>query len=89
MVRSLVRPQAKRQKTEYLTTDVNEHGSININGTELSRVTSFKYLGSTVASDDNQVGDECTCECSLVQMALVDWDALRQDNTRVPQVKGV
>ncbi|VDO63835.1 unnamed protein product [Heligmosomoides polygyrus] len=30
--------------TEYLTTDVVEHGSNKINGTELSRVTSFKYL---------------------------------------------
>ncbi|VDO92433.1 unnamed protein product [Heligmosomoides polygyrus] len=39
------------KKTEYLTTDVNEHGSLKINGTELSRVTSFKYLGSTVTSD--------------------------------------
>ncbi|VDO91368.1 unnamed protein product [Heligmosomoides polygyrus] len=38
-------------KKAYLTTDVNEHGSIKINGTELSRVTSFKYLGSTVTSD--------------------------------------
>ncbi|VDP18090.1 unnamed protein product [Heligmosomoides polygyrus] len=33
------------KKTEYLTTDVNEHGSIKINGAELPRVTSFKYLG--------------------------------------------
>ncbi|VDP10633.1 unnamed protein product [Heligmosomoides polygyrus] len=39
------------KKTEYLTTDVNELGSIKINGTELSRVTSFKYLGSTITSD--------------------------------------
>ncbi|VDP02846.1 unnamed protein product [Heligmosomoides polygyrus] len=39
------------KKTEYLTTDVNEHESIKINGTELLRVTSFKYLGSTVTSD--------------------------------------
>ncbi|VDO68760.1 unnamed protein product [Heligmosomoides polygyrus] len=37
--------------TEYLTTDVNEHGSIKISGTQLSRVTSFKYLGSAVTSD--------------------------------------
>ncbi|VDP12813.1 unnamed protein product [Heligmosomoides polygyrus] len=29
------------KKTEYSTTDVNEHGSIKISGTELSRVTSF------------------------------------------------
>ncbi|VDO19394.1 unnamed protein product [Heligmosomoides polygyrus] len=39
------------KKAKYLTTDVNEHGSVEINGTELSRVTSFKYLGSTVTSD--------------------------------------
>ncbi|VDO19210.1 unnamed protein product [Heligmosomoides polygyrus] len=39
------------KKTEYLTTDMNEHGPVKINGTELSRVTSFKYLGSTVTSD--------------------------------------
>ncbi|VDO95236.1 unnamed protein product [Heligmosomoides polygyrus] len=39
------------KKTEYLTTDVNELGSIKINGIELSRVTSFKYLGSTITSD--------------------------------------
>ncbi|VDP25932.1 unnamed protein product [Heligmosomoides polygyrus] len=35
------------KKAEYLTTDVEEYGSIRINGTELSRCTSFKYLGST------------------------------------------
>ncbi|VDP25846.1 unnamed protein product [Heligmosomoides polygyrus] len=53
MVRSLgiVRIQAKPQKAEYLTTDVNELGSIKINGTDLSRVTSFKYLGLTVTPD--------------------------------------
>ncbi|VDP30688.1 unnamed protein product [Heligmosomoides polygyrus] len=39
------------KKTEYLTMDAVEHGSIKINGTELSRVTSFKYLGSTITSD--------------------------------------
>ncbi|VDP11616.1 unnamed protein product [Heligmosomoides polygyrus] len=39
------------RKTECLTTDVSEHGSIKINGTELSRITSFKYLGSAITSD--------------------------------------
>ncbi|VDP05884.1 unnamed protein product [Heligmosomoides polygyrus] len=43
------------KETEYLATDVNEHGSIKINGTELSRVTSFKYLGSTVTSDGSLI----------------------------------
>ncbi|VDO83209.1 unnamed protein product [Heligmosomoides polygyrus] len=39
------------KKAEYFSTDVVEHGSIKINGAELSRVTSFKHLGSTVTSD--------------------------------------
>ncbi|VDP12811.1 unnamed protein product [Heligmosomoides polygyrus] len=52
MVRSLgIGLKLNVKKTEYLTTDANELGSIKINGTELSRVTSFKYLGSTVTSD--------------------------------------
>nr|CDJ93393.1 endonuclease-reverse transcriptase HmRTE-e01 [Haemonchus contortus] len=39
------------KKTEYLTTDPSEPGSIKINGTELTRTTTFKYLGSAIASD--------------------------------------
>ncbi|XGW17548.1 hypothetical protein V3C99_002275 [Haemonchus contortus] len=39
------------KKTEYLTTDSSEPGSIKINGTELTRTTTFKYLGSAIASD--------------------------------------
>ncbi|VDP11736.1 unnamed protein product [Heligmosomoides polygyrus] len=39
------------KKTEYFTTDVNESGSIKINGTELARTSVFKYLGSAIASD--------------------------------------
>ncbi|VDO69250.1 unnamed protein product [Heligmosomoides polygyrus] len=41
------------KKTEYLTTDVNESGSIKINGTgtELARTSVFKYMGSAIASD--------------------------------------
>ncbi|VDP27447.1 unnamed protein product [Heligmosomoides polygyrus] len=39
------------KKTEYLTTDVNESGSIKINGIELARASMFKYLRSAVASD--------------------------------------
>ncbi|VDO99872.1 unnamed protein product [Heligmosomoides polygyrus] len=42
-------------KTEYLTTDVNESGSIKINGTELARASVFKYLGSAIASDGGLV----------------------------------
>ncbi|VDO93776.1 unnamed protein product [Heligmosomoides polygyrus] len=39
------------KKTEYLTTDVNESGSIKINGTELAGTSVFKYLESAIASD--------------------------------------
>uniref|UniRef100_A0A7I4Y565 Reverse transcriptase domain-containing protein n=1 Tax=Haemonchus contortus TaxID=6289 RepID=A0A7I4Y565_HAECO len=39
------------KKTEHLTTDSSEPGSIKINGTELTRTTTFKYLGSAIASD--------------------------------------
>ncbi|VDP01431.1 unnamed protein product [Heligmosomoides polygyrus] len=39
------------KKSEYLTTDISESGSIKINGTELARTSVFKYLGSAIASD--------------------------------------
>ncbi|VDO87416.1 unnamed protein product [Heligmosomoides polygyrus] len=45
------------KKTEYLTTDVNESGSIKINGTELARTSVFKYLGSAIASYSGLVVD--------------------------------
>ncbi|VDO75490.1 unnamed protein product [Heligmosomoides polygyrus] len=39
------------KKTEYLTTDVNESGSVRLTVTELARTSVFKYLGSAIASD--------------------------------------
>uniref|UniRef100_A0A7I4YDH8 Reverse transcriptase domain-containing protein n=1 Tax=Haemonchus contortus TaxID=6289 RepID=A0A7I4YDH8_HAECO len=39
------------KKTEYLTTNSSEPGSIKNNGTELTRTTTFKNLGSAIASD--------------------------------------
>ncbi|VDO95061.1 unnamed protein product [Heligmosomoides polygyrus] len=39
------------KKTEYLTTNVNESGSIEIDGTELARTSVFNYLGSAIASN--------------------------------------
>ncbi|VDP47938.1 unnamed protein product [Heligmosomoides polygyrus] len=39
------------KKTEYLTTDVNESGSMKVNGTELARTSVLKYLGSAIVSD--------------------------------------
>ena len=38
-------------KTEYLTTDPNEPGSIKIDDAVLKRTETFKYLGSALASD--------------------------------------
>ncbi|EYC33056.1 hypothetical protein Y032_0002g578 [Ancylostoma ceylanicum] len=38
-------------KTEYLTTDVNQIGTISVGGTDLPRTEAFKYLGSTVSFD--------------------------------------
>ncbi|EYB84458.1 hypothetical protein Y032_0316g2295 [Ancylostoma ceylanicum] len=38
-------------KTEYLTTEVNQIGTISVGGTGLPRTEAFKYLGSTVSFD--------------------------------------
>ncbi|VDO73451.1 unnamed protein product [Heligmosomoides polygyrus] len=46
-----LRLNVKKTGVEYLSTDVNESGSIKINGTELARTSVFKYLGSAIASD--------------------------------------
>uniref|UniRef100_A0A183GXA0 FHA domain-containing protein n=1 Tax=Heligmosomoides polygyrus TaxID=6339 RepID=A0A183GXA0_HELPZ len=54
-----------------LTTDVNEHGSIKINGTELSRVTPFKHLGSTITSDGG-LKLEVNARCNGNENATVD-----------------
>ncbi|VDO98885.1 unnamed protein product [Heligmosomoides polygyrus] len=60
------------QKSEYLTTDVNETGSIEINGTALVRATHFKYLGSAIASDGS-----LTCEVnSRVSAAWSKWRSM-------------
>jgi hypothetical protein len=39
------------KKTEYLTTNPDENGTITINGTDLPRADNFKYLGSTLSAD--------------------------------------
>ncbi|VDO98451.1 unnamed protein product [Heligmosomoides polygyrus] len=43
------------KKTEYLMTDFTESSFIKVNGIELPRTSVFKYLGSAVASDGNQI----------------------------------
>ncbi|VDO98701.1 unnamed protein product [Heligmosomoides polygyrus] len=45
------------KKSEYLTTDVNEAVSIEINGTALVRATHFMYLGSAIASDGSLMSE--------------------------------
>lgn len=40
-----------KRKTEYLTTDPGEDGTIQIDGKDLPRVDAFRYLGSTLTSD--------------------------------------
>uniref|UniRef100_A0A914X8P3 Reverse transcriptase domain-containing protein n=1 Tax=Plectus sambesii TaxID=2011161 RepID=A0A914X8P3_9BILA len=39
------------KKTKYMTTNVDEHGTITINGTNLPRTLAFRYLGSTISDD--------------------------------------
>nr|CDJ91351.1 endonuclease-reverse transcriptase [Haemonchus contortus] len=60
------------EKTEYLTTDSSEPGSIKINGTELTRTTTFKYLGSAIASDGS-LGFETN---SRVNAAWLKWRSM-------------
>uniref|UniRef100_A0A7I4Y4S3 Reverse transcriptase domain-containing protein n=1 Tax=Haemonchus contortus TaxID=6289 RepID=A0A7I4Y4S3_HAECO len=60
------------KKTEYLTTDSSEPGSIKINGTELTRTTTFKYHGSALASDGS-LGFETN---SRVNAAWLKWRSM-------------
>ena len=39
------------KKTEYLTTDQTETGTITVNGSNLPRNEHFKYFGSTLSAD--------------------------------------
>ncbi|VDP21806.1 unnamed protein product [Heligmosomoides polygyrus] len=43
------------KQTEYITTDVNEPGSIKIDGSELARTSLSKYMGSAIASDGSLI----------------------------------
>nr|CDJ80634.1 endonuclease-reverse transcriptase HmRTE-e01 [Haemonchus contortus] len=60
------------KKAEYLTTDSSELGSIKINGTELTQTTTFKYLGSAIASDGS-LGFETK---SRVNAAWLKWRSM-------------
>uniref|UniRef100_W6NAY9 Endonuclease-reverse transcriptase n=1 Tax=Haemonchus contortus TaxID=6289 RepID=W6NAY9_HAECO len=60
------------KKTEYLTTDSSEPGSVKINGTELTRTTTFKFFGSAIASDGS-LGLEMN---SRVNAAWLKWRSM-------------
>ncbi|VDO25031.1 unnamed protein product [Haemonchus placei] len=53
---AMLRLRLNVKKTEYLTIDPKEPSSIKINGTEITRTTTFKYLGSATAL--RQIGFE-------------------------------
>lgn len=55
------------RKTEYLTTNTNDTGTININGTDLPRTENFKYLGS-VLSADGELNNEITARINATWM---------------------
>uniref|UniRef100_A0A914WJ88 Reverse transcriptase domain-containing protein n=1 Tax=Plectus sambesii TaxID=2011161 RepID=A0A914WJ88_9BILA len=57
------------KKTEYMTTDADEHGSITINNTNLPRTSAFRYLGSTF-SDDGSLATEVTAR---INAAWLKW----------------
>uniref|UniRef100_A0A914WD71 Reverse transcriptase domain-containing protein n=1 Tax=Plectus sambesii TaxID=2011161 RepID=A0A914WD71_9BILA len=44
-------------KTEYMETGQQTHGTISVNGQQLKKVTEFKYLGSILRSDGDSYPD--------------------------------
>ncbi|VDO19562.1 unnamed protein product [Heligmosomoides polygyrus] len=71
------------KNTEYATTDVTVSSSIKVNDIELPRTAVFKHLGSTVASDGKLMVESTP----INEVPLVDWRALRYEDTRTPEVK--
>ncbi|EYC26581.1 hypothetical protein Y032_0010g845 [Ancylostoma ceylanicum] len=43
------------KKTEYLTTNLDELSTIQVDGSDLRRTDYFEYLGSTLSADGNLV----------------------------------
>nr|CDJ84670.1 endonuclease-reverse transcriptase [Haemonchus contortus] len=62
-------------KRQYLTTDPSEPG-IEINGTELIRTTTFKYLGSAIAPDGSLVFEMVFETNSRVNAAWLKWRSM-------------
>ena len=55
------------RKTEYLTTDQEASGSIQIERTELLRTKAFRYLGIKIAADGN-INHEVTARINAAWM---------------------
>ncbi|VDP11322.1 unnamed protein product [Heligmosomoides polygyrus] len=77
------------KKTEYLTTDVNEFGSIKINGTERARTSVLKHLGPATASDGSlmvEVNSRVSAACPSEPVAMYGaecWPATKEAETRL------
>ncbi|EYC36742.1 hypothetical protein Y032_0862g2745 [Ancylostoma ceylanicum] len=41
------------KKTEYMTNNLHEHSTIQVDGNDLRRTDSFKYLDSKLSADGN------------------------------------
>nr|CDJ87499.1 RNA-directed DNA polymerase (reverse transcriptase) domain containing protein [Haemonchus contortus] len=77
------------KKTEYLTTDPSEPGSIMISGIKLTRTTTFKYLGSAIASDGslgfetNSRVNAAWLKCRLMTGVLCDKNILEPLKSKI------
>ncbi|EYC26065.1 hypothetical protein Y032_0011g1540 [Ancylostoma ceylanicum] len=57
------------RKREYLTTSVDEHDTISVNGVDLPSTEVFEYLESAMSSDGN------LCQGSAVEVKMLHWMA--------------
>ncbi|XP_068084653.1 uncharacterized protein, partial [Anabrus simplex] len=58
-----------KKKTEYMTLDPREVGTIHVDGEVLSRVEKFKYLGSTLSADGRLIDEVNT----RIHAAWLKW----------------
>ncbi|VDO91735.1 unnamed protein product [Heligmosomoides polygyrus] len=71
------------KKTEYLTTDVNESGSIKINGTELARTSLLKHLESAIASDGGLMVEVNATLRPVAMYGVECWPATKEVERRL------
>ncbi|KAL6728321.1 hypothetical protein Aduo_010102 [Ancylostoma duodenale] len=60
------------KKTEYMTTDINEPATIQVDGKDLPRTDYFKYLGSTLSADGNLAHEVV----SRINSAWLKWRSM-------------